>query len=126
MDNLFAIATHKKYRYPFRGMISTEDLWDLTRAQLDEVYKTLVRIAKDQQTEDSLMTVATADNDLNNQIEIVKYIFGAKTEEAEARKTAKENAEKKRRLLEALERKQDESLNAMSEEDIKKALAEME
>lgn len=125
MDNLFEIATRKKYRYPYRGTISTEDLWDLTRGQLDVVYKALRRAAKDQEADDSLLTVAETDSDTANQIMIVKHIFSVKVAEAEACKTAKENAEKKRRLLEALERKQDESLNAMSEEDLKKMLDEM-
>ena len=29
--NIFEIAAKEKYRYPYRGQITTEDLWDLTQ-----------------------------------------------------------------------------------------------
>ena len=34
---MFEIATQKKFRFPFKGQISTEDLWDLTADQLDSI-----------------------------------------------------------------------------------------
>ena len=55
-DNIFAMATRQKYRFPFNGQISVEDLWDLSPAQLDRVYKTL---KKDQKAsnEESLLDI---------------------------------------------------------------------
>ena len=38
---LFEIATRNKYRFPFKGWISTEDLWDLSVQNLDGIFKTL-------------------------------------------------------------------------------------
>ena len=38
---LFKLAAKEKYRFPFRGNISVEDLFDLTTSQLDVVYKEL-------------------------------------------------------------------------------------
>ena len=46
-DKLFENAVRKKYRYPFNGMISTEDLWDLSLKNLDTIYKALKSEIKD-------------------------------------------------------------------------------
>ena len=43
---LFETATRNKMRFPFRGMISVEDLWDLSLTNLDSVFKTLNAEAK--------------------------------------------------------------------------------
>lgn len=45
---LFETATRNKMRFPFRGMISVEDLWDLSLTNLDSVFKTLNAEAKNQ------------------------------------------------------------------------------
>ena len=29
MSNLFEIATRKEYRFPYKGIINIEDVWDL-------------------------------------------------------------------------------------------------
>ena len=40
-ENLIESATRSKMRFPFKGMISVEDLWDLSLTNLDSVFKTL-------------------------------------------------------------------------------------
>lgn len=124
MANLFEIATREKYRFPYKGMISTEDLWDLPMTALDSIYKALNRNVK-VQAEESLMSESEADPKAQNMVEIVKHIFSVKREEANARKAAAENAEKKRHILDILARKQDEALNAKSEEELMKMLDEL-
>ena len=39
--NIFEVATRSKMRFPFRGNISVEDLWDLSVNDLDSIFKTL-------------------------------------------------------------------------------------
>lgn len=124
MANLFEIASRAKYRFPYKGLISTEDLWDLSSAQLDTIYKTLNKNAK-AQGEESLLNEATVDTTLTNMVEIVKHIFNVKREEAEARKAAVANAEKRKRLMEIIAQKQDEALLNMSEADLQKMLEEL-
>lgn len=119
---MFETASRKKYRFPYKGLITVEDLWDLSNTQLDNVYKALVKEAS-AASEDSLLNAHAVSEDLQNKIDIVKHIFSVK--QAEYEKTIEDAAkyEKKRRLLEALEKKQDEAIMGMSEEELKAAIA---
>jgi len=124
--NAFEIATKEKYRFPYKGQISVEDLWDLSPAQLDIVYKTL-NAAKKTTEEDSLLGKKTAaETTVLNMIEIVKYIFSAKQAEAEARKQQADNAEKKRRIMELIASKEDAALGEKSIDDLRKMLEELD
>lgn len=119
--NLFEIATREKYRFAYNGLVSVEDLWDLTMPQLDGVYKELSKKAKIQ-GEDSLMAKTSTDKKLTNMIEIVKYIFSVKQEEADAHKIAAENKKKRERIAEVLAQKEDEALHNMSADELKKLM----
>lgn len=121
----FELATRKKYRYPYRGLISTEDLWDLNLTQLDGIYSLLSKEAKAEQSEESLLTEKVSDQDLLIKIEIVKHVFHVKKEEQQAAHDAVEKAKKKERLLEILAKKQDDNLSEKSEDELKKMIEEL-
>ena len=124
-ENIFEMATRNKYRFPYKGMISVEDLWDLNQTQLDSIYQALNKEVKANQ-EDSLMFSQTqTDLDLQAKIEIVRHIYATKEQDAARRAAAAENAEKKRRILEILEQKQEDSLKNKSEEELLKMLNEI-
>lgn len=120
----FEKATRMKLRFPFKGSISTEDLWDLNIECLNEVYKTLSKQSKDAQ-EDSLIGEKTEENSvLELQIEIVKHIFEVKTKEANDRKEALNKKRKNQKILELIERKKEDSMANMSIEELEKLLEE--
>lgn len=122
----FKTATKEKYRFPYKGMISVEDLWDLNLAQLDGIYKSL-NAQKKTAEEDSLLGQHTKeDQTLQNKIEIVKDIFAEKQAEKEAVKRRIENAEEKRRIMEIIASKEDAALKEKSIDDLKKMLSELE
>lgn len=124
-ENIFEMATRNKYRFPYKGIISVEDLWDLNQTQLDSIYKALNKEVKANQ-EDSLMFSQTqTDLDLQAKIEIVRHIYTTKEQDAARRTAAAENAEKKRRILEILEQKQEDSLKNKSEDELLKMLNEI-
>ena len=124
-ENIFEMATRNKSRFPYKGMISVEDLWDLNQTQLDSIYKALNKEVKANQ-EDSLMFSQTqTDLDLQAKIEIVRHIYVTKEQDAARRAAAAENAEKKRRILEILEQKQEDSLKNKSEDELLKMLNEI-
>ena len=123
--NIFEAASKNKYRYPYKGMITTEDLWDLTQAQLDVVYKALNKGVSEAQVSSLMCKVTEVDAELLNKIEIVKYIFNAKEAEAEARKNDAAKHAKKQRILDILAQKQEDALQNMSEDELKKMLDEL-
>ena len=123
---LFETATRNKMRFPFRGTISVEDLWDLSLTNLDSVFKTLNAEAKKSEEESLLETKSKENEELSNKIEIVKYIVNIKLEEKKTRENARKNAEMKQRLLEIKAKRQDAALENMSDEDLDKMLAELD
>lgn len=124
--NMFEVATREKMRFPFKGMISVEDLWDLSVQNLDKVFKTLNSQRKEAQEESLLNTKSSEDERLETQIEIVKYIVGVKLEEQAARIKAAENREKKQKIMALMAKKDDEAMENMSKEELQKLLDELE
>lgn len=120
--NIFEYAVENKLRFPYKGLISAEDLYALSVSDLDTIYKTLKREAKRNGEESLLATKSNDDVALDTKIEIVKYIVEKKLAQVEARKTAAANRAKKEKILSILEEKQDAALKNMSEEDLRKML----
>lgn len=125
MEKMFEIAVRTKMRFPFKGQISVEDLWDLNVRDLDTVFKTLNAGVKRTQEESLLATKTEEDKTLMTQIEIVKYIVGVKLAEAEALRNAREVSERKQKLMELIAAKQDEELHGKSVEELKAMLDDL-
>lgn len=125
-NELFINATRVNYQFPFRGMINVIDLWDLSLTNLDSVFKALNAEVKKSEEESLLNTKSKEDEEISNKIEIVKYIVSVKLDEKKKREDAKKNAEMRQRLLEIKAKRQDAALENMSDEDLDKALAELE
>lgn len=123
---MFEVATRAKYRFPFRGQISVEDLWDLNRSQLDTVYQALNADKKASENDSLIAERTSEDEELTNKIAIVRYIFGKKQEEAEAKKRKAENAAKKRQLMDIIASKEQAALGEKSIDDLRKMLEEMD
>ena len=82
IGTMFEMASQFKFRYPYKvGLITTDDLWDLSLTQLDTVYKALSKeMHSILQDGDSLLYTKTPDlfnkeQELTAKIELVKYIF---------------------------------------------------
>lgn len=125
-EKMFEVATRSKIRFPFRGLVSVEDLWDLSVENLDSVFKTLNSQVKQAKEESLLNTKTKEDEALDMQIEIVKYIVGVKLEETNIKLQAKEKKEKKQKLMAILSAKQEEDLLGKSADEIKAMIDELE
>jgi predicted nucleic acid binding AN1-type Zn finger protein len=126
IENKFEVATRNKVRFPFRGQISVEDLWDLNVQNLDSVFKTLNSQVKQAKEESLLNTKTKEDEALDLQIEIVKYIVQVKLEEDANRLKVKENREKKQKLYSILAAKQEADLQNKSTEELQKMIDELD
>ena len=118
MNSIFEMATREKFRFPYKGNISVEDLWDLSVQALDQVFKTLNAEIKQTKEESLLATKTKEESTLDTKIQIVRYIVAVKQEEANKAKTAKANKEQKQKLLALIEEKKNEALAGKSIEEL--------
>lgn len=125
MEKMFEYATRNKVRFPFKGLISVEDLWGLTLTNLDSIYKTLNKQVKQSEEESLLNTKTTVDKELDVQIAIVKHIVAVKLAEQEAREKASAKKAQKQKIMAIIASKQDEALQNSSVEDLQKMLDEL-
>lgn len=124
-EKMFEAAVRSKMRFPYKGQISVEDMWDLSLPSLDSVFKALNSQMKQIKEESLLSTKSKADETLELQIEIVKYIVSVKLAEKEARDGAAATSIQKHKIMEIMAKKQDESLQSASMEDLQKMLIEL-
>lgn len=123
--NLFELATRCKYRFPYRGQITIEDLWDLHPTELDTIFKTLNAEAK-KVSEESLLELKTKeDEELSNKITIVRYIVYAKLEEQKIRENEKANKDRKQKLLAIKARREEAALENISDEKLDEMIKEL-
>ncbi len=125
-EELFIKASRKKIRFSYKGLTTTEDLWDLPVTELDGIYKSLNAKAKTAKEESLLETKTDGDEELMLQIEIIKYIVSVKLEEKKEAEKAKERKEQKQKIMSILASKQDEALQGKSVEELQKMLEELE
>ena len=125
VENIFEFASRNKVRFPFKGMISVEDLWDLSLTNLDSIYKTLNKQVKQSEEESLLSTKASVDTELEVQIAIVKHIVSVKLAERETAEKAFVKKAQKQKIMSIIATKQDEALQNSSIDDLKKMLDEL-
>lgn len=126
INELFIVATRRKFRFPFKGVATVEDLWDLDVRDLDTIFKAL-NSQKKQAQEDSLLAVKSKeDSILEAKIEIVKFIVATKLTEAEQKRIRAEKNAQKNRIAEILADKQDEELRGKSVAELQAMLGELD
>ena len=124
--NRITRATKQKVRFSQRGNWSVEDLWDFGLRALDDLYKDLNKQLKALE-EDSLLYAPTSKGTLlRMKLEIVKYIVDVKLKERDKKEKELETKARKKQLLAALERKQQENLESLSADELKALLDGLE
>lgn len=125
VENIFEYATRNKVRFSFKGLISVEDLWDLSLTNLNSIYKELNKQSK-QSEEESLLNIKTQEDELLNvQIALVKHIVSVKLAEKEAREKTSAKKAQKQKIMSIIAAKKDEELQNSSIDDLQKMLDEL-
>jgi hypothetical protein len=125
IDKMFETASKIKLRFPYKGMITVEDLWDLPVRDLDAIYRAVNKELKSVQ-EDSLLKKRAGGSVLELQIGVIKHIYTAKQEEIERREKALARKEQIRQLDDIIAQKENTVLTEKSLEDLKKMRDELE
>ena len=118
LTNVFERAAMNKYRFPYKGQISVEDLWDLSLPGLDSVFKQLNKLKKANEEESLLEAKSAEDVEVEDKIAIVKFIVKYKMNAAAERASAKDKKERNQKILSIIERKQNEALEGKSVEEL--------
>lgn len=130
-ENLFEIASRMKLRFASPvGQIATEDLWGLpltskTKVNLNDLAKGINKQIREADEDDFVGEKSSGTEVLELKLDIIKHVIGVRQAENAEAKTARENKEKKAKLLEALAKKQDSAIDNMSEEEIQAELAKL-
>ena len=124
-NKMFEVAVRNKFRYPYKGVISVEDLWDLSVQQLDGIFKMLKSQEKKAQEESLLDTRTPEDEVLKTKIDIIRHIVTVKLDEAKQAERAKENRDQKQKILGILAEKQDADLRNKTPEELQAILNQL-
>lgn len=120
---MFEKASKIKLRFPSsKGMLTTEDLWDLSLTQLNSLAKELNKKVKESAEPDFLEVKSDSDTIAKLQFDIVIQVLTKKKEEGAARAEAAANKAKNARILELISKKQDAALENLSEDELRKLL----
>lgn len=124
--NIFEKASRQKTRFPYRGICSVEDLWDLPVGELDGIFKSLNAELRTK-SEESLLGDQNDMNasELEMQVAIIRHIVHVKLVDAAAVEQEFIRGQKKARIMAILADKQDEGLVAMSEEELSGMLEDL-
>lgn len=122
MTNLFKKAVEGKYRFNFKGVLTVEDLFDLSLTELDSLYKVLNKELK-LASEDSLLESKSKSNTvLENKIEIIKTIVSEKVHKQREQERLIESNIEKQKIMKALQEKRDNSLTQKTEAELEEML----
>lgn len=123
---MFEAAVKSKLRFPFKGLISIEDLYDLNLENLDLVFKVLNSQLKLVSEESLLNKKSIEDQELELKIEIVKYIVGEKIQVQNKKLREKELKEQKQKIAEIIADKQEGVLKDKSVEELQAMLQDLD
>lgn len=123
--NIFETATREAFRFPStKGMLATEDLWDLpltskSGCDLDNVAKAVHEELQAASTTSFVSTDADPrKGKLETKLEIVKHIIAIRIAENAAARTQAERKAEKAKLLEILAAKETGELAGLSREEL--------
>lgn len=124
MDN-FKKASKEKLRFnTSKGVLSVEQLWDLTLTDLSALIKGVNKLLKgiDDDSLGFLDAQNTVDETQQLRFDVLKDIYLTKKADNEAARTAKETRERNQKILGLIAEKKEESLKGKTIEELEAML----
>lgn len=119
----FKEAGKQKLRFQTnKGLLSTEQLWDLSATELDQLAVGLDAEYKESGKKSFLVTKSQKDKTTKLRFDIVLDILTTKIEEAEVIKNTRETKEHNEKILSLIASKKDEELSGKSVAELEKLL----
>jgi hypothetical protein len=121
--NIFKEASRLQLRFSTtKGLLSVEQLWSLSQKDLSTCIRNLKKVLKD--TDDDELAfldekVSSVNSDDQLRFAILKEIFLTNKEESEANRTAKENKEFNKKIMDLIAEKEDGELKGKSIEELR-------
>lgn len=122
VKNIFKYAAKHALRFPYKGMISVEDLFDLNTEELNAIYKTLKKQQKTDAGESLIEDKTNEDTQLEVKIAIVTEIFNDKQAASDRAKKAAMRKTQTQKILDIMNQKQNEALSNMTVEELQAQL----
>lgn len=125
--SIFEKASRQQLRFnSSKGMLTTEDLWQLSLESLDSIAKTVNKKLKSDSEESFIGKRTKSNTESELQLDILKHIISVKLAEDEARKTRTERTAKIAQLKELATAKEGEELKGKSKQEILAMIANLQ
>ena len=122
---MFEEASRKKLRFATnKGLISTEDLWDIPLTHVDILARSHSKELKDA-AEESFIKPRTKDSALELGFEILKHVIEVRLAEREVAKATVERGKQRKLLVDIIAKKKVEALSESDIGELEKQLAEL-
>ena len=120
---MYKLAAKSKLRFQStKGILTVEDLFDLSLKDLDAIFKFYNKQKKDSGEESLLGVKSTEDSDITLRIEILKDVVATKQEEAEKARIKSANRIRKTQIMDLIAKKEQEKDSGRSLDDLLKEL----
>ena len=122
---MFKQASKLKLRFQTnRGILSVEQLWDLSQTDLANAIKAVKKVLKTNDDDELSFLVSTTVVDVENQLrfDILKDVYLTKKKEAEESRDAAANKAHNQKILALIAEKQEEGLKGKSIEELEALL----
>lgn len=116
--DIFEKAVREKTRFGFKGLISVEDLWDLSLENLDAIWCNLESELEKLPKKSLLATNTEQRDEIEFKQQIIKHIVDTKILEKVASEQSKAKSTYKQTILDIIESKKNEDLKSKSIEEL--------
>lgn len=124
LENLFYQASRNKMRWEStRGLLTVEDLWDLSLEELNEIAKDLFKKVNTGAEINFIKKEETVDKLAEAKFEIARVVIDVKLREADERQNAEVRRQKKQKIMELIARKEEEDLGKLDTDELRDMLA---